>query len=57
VEAISSLSLAPPPPGSTSCGWSDKVKVTCRKTSYSVEDTLEGLMATGLEGRAKVRGR
>ena len=26
--------------GSTSCGWSDKITVTCKKTSYVVEDTL-----------------
>ena len=25
--------------GSTSCGWSDRVKVTCKKTSYTVDDT------------------
>ena len=26
--------------GSTSCGWSDHISVTCKKTSYFVEDTL-----------------
>lgn len=26
--------------GSTSCGWSDKFSVTCKKTSYMVENTL-----------------
>lgn len=30
--------------GSTSCGWSDKISVTCKKTSYTVENT-EALMA------------
>jgi hypothetical protein len=25
--------------GSTSCGWSDKVSVTCKNTSYTVDDT------------------
>ena len=27
--------------GSTSCGWSDKIKVTCKKTSYSLYDTTD----------------
>jgi len=27
--------------GSTSCGWSDKILVTCRKTSYTVTDTTD----------------
>ena len=26
--------------GSTSCGWSDHISVTCKKTSYTVENTL-----------------
>jgi hypothetical protein len=25
--------------GSTSCGWSDKITVTCKKTSYTIDDT------------------
>jgi hypothetical protein len=29
--------------GSTSCGWSDKIKVVCRKTSYTVYDTSDYL--------------
>ncbi len=32
--------------GSTSCGWSDKISVTCKKTSGTVADTLD---AFGLE--------
>ena len=27
--------------GSTSCGWSDRVKVTCKKTSKTLADTYE----------------
>jgi hypothetical protein len=27
--------------GSTSCGWSDHIPVNCKKTSYTVEDTVE----------------
>lgn len=27
--------------GSTSCGWSDKVSVVCKKTSYTVQDTTD----------------
>ena len=27
--------------GSTSCGWSDKILVTCKKTSISFEDTYK----------------
>jgi hypothetical protein len=29
--------------GSTSCGWSDKIKIVCRKTSYTVYDTSDYL--------------
>ncbi len=25
--------------GSTSCGWSDKITVVCKKTSYTIDDT------------------
>ena len=27
--------------GSTSCGWSDHVPINCKKTSYTLEDTIE----------------
>ena len=27
--------------GSTSCGWSDKILVTCKKTSYNLYDTSD----------------
>jgi hypothetical protein len=27
--------------GSTSCGWSDKVSIVCKKTSYTIEDTTD----------------
>jgi hypothetical protein len=27
--------------GSTSCGWSDRITVTCKKTSYTVDDVRD----------------
>ena len=28
--------------GSTSCGWSDKYSIVCKKTSYTIDDTNDG---------------
>jgi hypothetical protein len=33
--------------GSTSCGWSDKFSVVCKKTSYTIEDTEDNKSYTG----------
>ena len=30
--------------GSTSCGWSDKITVVCKKTSYSVADINDNIV-------------
>jgi hypothetical protein len=38
--------------GSTSCGWSDKIVVTCKKTSYTAEDLIPG----SYEGQSKAEG-
>lgn len=38
--------------GSTSCGWSDKITVTCKKTSYTADDLIPG----SYEGQSKVEG-
>ena len=38
--------------GSTSCGWSDKITVTCKKTSYTGEDLVPG----AFESESKVAG-
>mmetsp|Transcript_13263 Transcript_13263/g.19903 ORF Transcript_13263/g.19903 Transcript_13263/m.19903 type:complete len:188 (-) Transcript_13263:158-721(-) len=36
--------------GSTSCGWSDHISVTCKKTSFTIEDTIEGTNTDKLDG-------
>lgn len=28
---------------STSCGWSDKISITCKKTSFTLDDTNDPL--------------
>lgn len=33
--------------GSTSCGYSDKITVTCKKTSYTIADVNEGIDDAG----------
>jgi hypothetical protein len=38
--------------GSTSCGWSDKITVTCKKTSYTGEDLVPG----AFESESKIAG-
>ena len=38
--------------GSTSCGWSDKITVTCKKTSYTGEDLIPG----SFESDSKLQG-
>lgn len=38
--------------GSTSCGWSDKITVTCKKTSYTGEDLIPG----SFESESKATG-
>jgi hypothetical protein len=38
--------------GSNSCGWSDRILVTCKKTSYTAEDLIPG----SLETQSKAEG-